>query len=181
MRQLYFLTPLVRGRSAPAERNTLTILKPLKQSVFIMHTSSMCMGAGPKMRQLYFLTPLVRGRSAPAERNTLTILRPAAWDHSPSAQEHVPLSSLPSRFSGRRPSSACTQQSRLYQAPALVSPPPHAGRSADAFARVRDSVRIPLYGCDCYAYGLLAAGHCDLVRCGARCPLGVGFRVRDTV
>jgi fructose-1,6-bisphosphatase/inositol monophosphatase family enzyme len=24
-------------------------------------------------------------------------------------------------------------------------------------------VRIPLYGCDCYAYGLLAAGHVDLV------------------
>jgi inositol-phosphate phosphatase/L-galactose 1-phosphate phosphatase/histidinol-phosphatase len=32
-----------------------------------------------------------------------------------------------------------------------------------AFHRVRDSVRIPLYGCDCYAYGLLAAGHVDLV------------------
>jgi inositol-phosphate phosphatase/L-galactose 1-phosphate phosphatase/histidinol-phosphatase len=28
---------------------------------------------------------------------------------------------------------------------------------------VRDAVRIPMYGCDCYAYGLLAAGHCDLV------------------
>ena len=24
-------------------------------------------------------------------------------------------------------------------------------------------VRIPLHGCDCYAYGLLAAGFCDLV------------------
>lgn len=24
-------------------------------------------------------------------------------------------------------------------------------------------VRIPMYGCDCYAYGLLSAGHCDLV------------------
>jgi len=24
-------------------------------------------------------------------------------------------------------------------------------------------VKIPMYGCDCYAYGLLAAGHCDLV------------------
>ena len=24
-------------------------------------------------------------------------------------------------------------------------------------------VRCPLYGCDCYAYGLLAAGHVDLV------------------
>lgn len=32
-----------------------------------------------------------------------------------------------------------------------------------AFHRVRDRVRIPMYGCDCYAYGLLAAGHCDLV------------------
>ena len=25
------------------------------------------------------------------------------------------------------------------------------------------AVRIPMYGCDCYAYGLLAAGYCDLV------------------
>lgn len=42
---------------------------------------------------------------------------------------------------------------------------PHmfSGATADAFTRVRESVRIPLYGCDCYAYGLLAAGHCDLV------------------
>ena len=24
-------------------------------------------------------------------------------------------------------------------------------------------VKIPLYGCDCYAYGLLSAGFCDLV------------------
>jgi hypothetical protein len=29
--------------------------------------------------------------------------------------------------------------------------------------RVRDAVRVPMYGCDCYAYGLLAAGHTDLV------------------
>lgn len=34
---------------------------------------------------------------------------------------------------------------------------------SQAFHRVRDRVRIPLYGCDCYAYGLLAAGHVDLV------------------
>lgn len=26
-----------------------------------------------------------------------------------------------------------------------------------------EQVRIPLYGCDCYAYGLLSAGFCDLV------------------
>ncbi len=28
---------------------------------------------------------------------------------------------------------------------------------------VSAQVRIPLYGCDCYAYGLLASGLCDLV------------------
>jgi inositol-phosphate phosphatase/L-galactose 1-phosphate phosphatase/histidinol-phosphatase len=38
-----------------------------------------------------------------------------------------------------------------------------SGESELAFNRLRDQVRIPLYGCDCYAYGLLAAGHCDLV------------------
>mmetsp|Transcript_9666 Transcript_9666/g.17401 ORF Transcript_9666/g.17401 Transcript_9666/m.17401 type:complete len:363 (-) Transcript_9666:259-1347(-) len=42
---------------------------------------------------------------------------------------------------------------------------PHmfSGDSETSFNRVRDRVRIPMYGCDCYAYGLLAAGHCDLV------------------
>ncbi len=38
-----------------------------------------------------------------------------------------------------------------------------AGPTEAAFNRVRDAVRIPMYGCDCYAYGLLAAGLCDLV------------------
>ena len=39
------------------------------------------------------------------------------------------------------------------------------GDSAAAFARVRDAARLDLYGCDCYAYGLLAAGFVDLVSC----------------
>lgn len=37
------------------------------------------------------------------------------------------------------------------------------GSSAAAFARVRDAAKLDLYGCDCYAYGLLAAGFVDLV------------------
>ena len=36
-------------------------------------------------------------------------------------------------------------------------------RSAHSTARCAAQVRCALYGCDCYAYGLLAAGHCDLV------------------
>eukprot|EP00798_Chlamydomonas_sp_ICE-L_P013662 gene13662-19550_t len=37
------------------------------------------------------------------------------------------------------------------------------GATETSFNRVRDAVKIPMYGCDCYAYGLLAAGLCDLV------------------
>ncbi|MFM9975757.1 MAG: histidinol-phosphatase [Beijerinckiaceae bacterium] len=32
-----------------------------------------------------------------------------------------------------------------------------------AYLRVEDVVRLPRYGCDCYAYCVLAAGHVDLV------------------
>jgi inositol-phosphate phosphatase / L-galactose 1-phosphate phosphatase / histidinol-phosphatase len=40
---------------------------------------------------------------------------------------------------------------------------PEGGETETAWRRVRDACRIPLYGCDCYAYGLMAAGHADLV------------------
>jgi inositol-phosphate phosphatase/L-galactose 1-phosphate phosphatase/histidinol-phosphatase len=47
----------------------------------------------------------------------------------------------------------------------MYSTTPHmfSGENEVAWKRVRDGVRIPLYGCDCYAYGLLAAGQVDLV------------------
>lgn len=55
----------------------------------------------------------------------------------------------------------CAEVSSAY----MYATTPHmfTGASELAFNRLRDQVRIPLYGCDCYAYGLLAAGHCDLV------------------
>lgn len=47
----------------------------------------------------------------------------------------------------------------------LYATSPHMFRGADAeaFARLCDRVRHPLYGGDCYAYGLLASGYADLV------------------
>lgn len=49
----------------------------------------------------------------------------------------------------------------------LYATTPHMfaeGEEADAFARVRDAVKRPLYGCDCYAYALVASGFgADLV------------------
>lgn len=48
----------------------------------------------------------------------------------------------------------------------LYATTPHMfapGEIESAWQRVRDASRIPLYGCDCYAYGLLALGHADLV------------------
>ncbi len=44
-----------------------------------------------------------------------------------------------------------------------TSPEMFQGADAEAFARVRGAVRHALYGCDCYAYGLLASGHVDLI------------------
>lgn len=58
-------------------------------------------------------------------------------------------------------SRACGEVSSAY----MYATTPHMfeGAAEVAFNALRDQVRIPLYGCDCYAYGLLAAGHCDLV------------------
>ena len=55
----------------------------------------------------------------------------------------------------------CGELSEAY----LYATTPHMfeGWTAPAFDALRGRVRVPLYGCDCYAYGLLAAGHCDLV------------------
>jgi len=44
-----------------------------------------------------------------------------------------------------------------------TSPEMFVGGDAQAFARVRDAVKLARYGADCYAYGLLAAGFVDLV------------------
>jgi inositol-phosphate phosphatase/L-galactose 1-phosphate phosphatase/histidinol-phosphatase len=44
-----------------------------------------------------------------------------------------------------------------------TSPQMFVGRDFDAFERVRQAVRTPLFGGDCYSYGLLTSGHNDLV------------------
>ncbi|KAK6240895.1 hypothetical protein SCA6_006284 [Theobroma cacao] len=44
-----------------------------------------------------------------------------------------------------------------------TSPHLFSGDAEEAFARVKDKVKLPLYGCDCYAYALLASGYVDLV------------------
>ncbi|KAL6546000.1 Bifunctional phosphatase IMPL2, chloroplastic [Orobanche gracilis] len=56
---------------------------------------------------------------------------------------------------------SCSQISKAY----LYTTSPHlfSGGAEVAFARVRSKVKVPLYGCDCYAYALLASGYVDLV------------------
>jgi inositol-phosphate phosphatase/L-galactose 1-phosphate phosphatase/histidinol-phosphatase len=44
-----------------------------------------------------------------------------------------------------------------------TSPDMFEGADADAFDRLANQVKHTLYGADCYAYGLLAAGHTDIV------------------
>ncbi|KAJ4769563.1 Inositol-1-monophosphatase [Rhynchospora pubera] len=55
----------------------------------------------------------------------------------------------------------CSALSQAY----LYTTSPHlfSGEAEEAFVRVRNKVKVPLYGCDCYAYALLASGFVDLV------------------
>ncbi|KAJ8492389.1 hypothetical protein OPV22_014110 [Ensete ventricosum] len=55
----------------------------------------------------------------------------------------------------------CNKLSQAY----LYTTSPHlfSGDAEKSFCRVRDKVKVPLYGCDCYAYALLASGYVDLV------------------
>lgn len=55
----------------------------------------------------------------------------------------------------------CSNISLAY----LYTTSPHLfdEEAEEAFIRVRNKVKVPLYGCDCYAYALLASGFVDLV------------------
>ncbi|MCL7043267.1 hypothetical protein MKW94_002599 [Papaver nudicaule] len=56
---------------------------------------------------------------------------------------------------------ACPKLSQAY----LYTTSPHlfSGDAEEAFARVRNKVKVPLYDCDCYAYALLASEFVDVV------------------
>lgn len=68
----------------------------------------------------------------------------------------------PTRFCGR---AAKTRACRRLADATLFATSPHmfGGPNADPFERLRTSVKLPRYGSDCYAYGLLASGHIDIV------------------
>jgi inositol-phosphate phosphatase/L-galactose 1-phosphate phosphatase/histidinol-phosphatase len=74
----------------------------------------------------------------------------------------VGVAGSPTRFNGQpistRPCAALAE-AWLY----ATTPQMFVGDDADAFQRLAASVKFPLYGADCYAYGMLAAGWTDLV------------------
>lgn len=51
------------------------------------------------------------------------------------------------------------KEARLF----TTTPALFTGDKAKAYAELESKIRLPRYGCDCYAYCLLAAGHADLV------------------
>ncbi|MEH3117665.1 MAG: inositol monophosphatase family protein [Methylorubrum populi] len=59
-------------------------------------------------------------------------------------------------------------EARLF----VTSPDRFKGAQAEAVAALTDAVALRRHGGDCYAYALLASGHCDLV-------LGAGLAVYD--
>ena len=74
----------------------------------------------------------------------------------------VGVAGQPARFNGEaiktRPC-ATLADAWLY----ATTPQMFVGDDATAFQRLAEAVKFPLYGADCYAYGMLAAGWTDLV------------------
>lgn len=67
-----------------------------------------------------------------------------------------------STFNGQEISTRlCNSLAKAYMY--TTSPHLFSGVAEEAFIRVRNKVKVPLYGCDCYAYALLGSGHVDLV------------------
>lgn len=67
-----------------------------------------------------------------------------------------------STFNGQEISTrSCNSLAKAYMY--TTSPHLFSGLAEEAFIRVRNKVKVPLYGCDCYAYALLGSGHVDLV------------------
>ncbi|KAK4258596.1 hypothetical protein QN277_005031 [Acacia crassicarpa] len=74
----------------------------------------------------------------------------------------IGISGKKTRLNGQEVCSrSCANLSHAY----LYTTSPHlfSGDAEEAFVRVRNKVKVPLYGCDCYAYALLASGFVDLV------------------
>lgn len=57
-----------------------------------------------------------------------------------------------------RPCADLSSATLMTTSPRLLSESEHT-----AYRRVEERIRLPRYGCDCYAYCVLAAGHVDLV------------------
>ncbi|CAN0174872.1 unnamed protein product [Phaeothamnion confervicola] len=74
----------------------------------------------------------------------------------------IGIAGRPTRFCGKP---AATRRCAQIGAATLfaTSPTMFGARDGEAFERLRRSVKLPRFGSDCYAYGLLASGHVDIV------------------
>ncbi|KAK9835293.1 hypothetical protein WJX84_002154 [Apatococcus fuscideae] len=85
-------------------------------------------------------------------------------DQPYTKERWVGMKGRPTTFNGEEVHAKDTKE---LEAAYLYATSPHMFEIEDQFSeawdRLRGKVRLPLYGADCYAYGLLASGHADLV------------------
>lgn len=86
--------------------------------------------------------------------------------HQPFTGERYSGDGLQSRYEGPGGSRVLRTRKTVDLAAATLmttSPALFADDEQEAYRRVEAKVRLPRYGCDCYAYCMLASGHVDLV------------------
>lgn len=86
--------------------------------------------------------------------------------HQPFTGERYSGDGRQARYEGPNgPRTLRTRQTTELAAATLMTTTPamFSGEQAQRYASVENAVRLARYGCDCYAYCMLAAGHVDLV------------------
>jgi myo-inositol-1(or 4)-monophosphatase len=86
--------------------------------------------------------------------------------HQPFTGERFAGDGRSARYRGPAGERPLTTRSCASLAEATIStttPQMFSGKTLEAYRRVESSCRFHRYGCDCYAYCMLAAGHMDLV------------------
>jgi myo-inositol-1(or 4)-monophosphatase len=86
--------------------------------------------------------------------------------HQPFTGERFSGDGRQARYEGPNgPRTLRTRQTTELATATLMTTTPamFTGEQAERYASVEKSVRLARYGCDCYAYCMLAAGHVDLV------------------
>lgn len=178
----YFRTPIEvddKNDDSPvtiADKGAEAAMRALVKSTFPDHAifgeeEGIELGAGGEQEWMWVFDPIDGTKSFITGKPLFGTLVALLKDGSPVLgvldqpilkERWVGVSGRPSTFNGAPVSArACAAVGDAYMY--STTPLMFEGDNLAPYQALADAVKVPMYGCDCYAYGLLSSGFCDLV------------------